>query len=84
MEFNARIVFKLIFWSFIVGAILYWLDWTPADVWGWLFDTVSSIWQWISGTGLQYILVGAAIVVPIYLFRQFTGRKKTPPAPPKE
>ena len=85
MKFDGRVVIKLVVWSFLVGAFLYWMEWTPKDVWAWAFDGISGVWGWVSGTGIQYVLVGAAIVVPVYLIRALSGRKKnTPPRPPSE
>jgi|GEM_PF-790599 len=76
MKFDSRVIIKLVIWSFLVGGLLYWLDWTPKDVWGWLFDSFATVWNWVSGTGIQYILVGAAIVVPVYIINQLMSRKK--------
>ncbi|NVJ70704.1 MAG: hypothetical protein HWE08_10150 [Alphaproteobacteria bacterium] len=76
MRFDAGVVLKLAIWSFLVGLLLYWLEWSPGDVYGWIADKLAAIWNWLVGSGLQYVLLGATIVVPIYLITQFKNRRR--------
>lgn len=61
---------KLLVVSFIVGALLVWLDVRPADVFRELSGMLDRIWalgfRSIRDFG-TYIVAGAAIVVPIWL-----------------
>jgi hypothetical protein len=61
---------RLVFVSLIVGAFLMWLDIRPVDIFRGITDLVNRIW----GLGFDaireiadYILAGAAIVVPVWL-----------------
>jgi hypothetical protein len=61
---------RLVFVSLIVGAFLMWLDIRPADIFRGITDIINRIW----GLGFDairlvadYILAGAAIVVPVWL-----------------
>jgi hypothetical protein len=74
MRVDTGIIIKLIIWSFLVGAFLYWMEWSPGDVYGWLANRLAGLWEWVSGTGLQYVLLGATIVVPVFLILQFKRR----------
>ena len=76
MKPDVRMIIKLTIWSFIVGVILYWLGWSPGDIYSWVAGTIAGIWGWLVGTGLQYILLGATIVVPVYFLLQFKNRKR--------
>ncbi|TNE64622.1 MAG: hypothetical protein EP335_07125 [Alphaproteobacteria bacterium] len=69
-------VIQLLVWSFIVGALLYWLDWSPGDVYGWLANKLAAFWDWLVGSGLKYVLLGATIVVPVYLLFFFRDRMR--------
>jgi len=76
MQFNAGVIIKLLIWSFLVGLLLYWLEWSPGDVYGWIANKVATLWAWLVGSGLQYVLLGATIVVPIYVIMQFKNRRR--------
>ncbi|MGH6836856.1 MAG: DUF6460 domain-containing protein [Methylocella sp.] len=61
---------RLLFVSLIVGAFLMWLDIRPMDVFRAITDLIDRIW----GLGFDairvvgdYILAGAAIVIPVWL-----------------
>jgi hypothetical protein len=61
---------RLLFVSLIVGAFLMWLDIRPMDIFRGITDLIDRIW----GLGFDairvvgdYILAGAAIVVPVWL-----------------
>jgi hypothetical protein len=64
------VLLRLVFVSLIVGAFLMWLDIRPEDIFRGIIDLVNRIW----GLGFDairvvgdYILAGAAIVVPVWL-----------------
>jgi hypothetical protein len=66
----ANVIVRLLFVSLIVGAFLMWLDIRPADLYRGVVDTVHRIWNLGFGAIREvadYILVGAAIVVPVWL-----------------
>jgi hypothetical protein len=61
---------RLVFVSLIVGAFLMWLDIRPMDIFRGIKDLIDRIW----GLGFDaireiadYILAGAAIVIPVWL-----------------
>ena len=75
-------IVKLLVASLVVGFVLTFFDITPESVLHTLGGTAQSIFEtflrflrW----SLQYVLVGAAVVVPIWLlmwaWRQFRGRR---------
>ena len=76
MKFDFRTIIKLAIYSFLVGALLYWLQWSPGDVYGWIAGKVAAFWGWLVGTGLEYVLLGATIVVPVYFLMQFNNRRR--------
>ena len=69
-------IIKLAVWSLIVGFILYQLKLSPGDIYGWIANTLAGMWDWLAGSGLEYMLLGAAIVVPIYLISRFKNRNR--------
>ena len=73
---TAGTVLKLVFWSFVVGAIMYQMQWSPGDVFGWIANKIAAIWAWFSDSGLSYVLLGASIVVPIFLFSRFREKMR--------
>jgi len=74
LDLDFGTVIKLVIWSTIVGALLYWLEWSTGEIFGWIFDKIAAIWAWIADTGLKYMLLGATIVVPIFLISKFRKR----------
>ncbi len=70
-------VLKLVFYSFVVGFIMYSMEWSPGDIFGWVANTVADIWNWFSGSGLEYVLLGATIVVPLFLFTRWRNRSRS-------
>ncbi|WP_374763000.1 DUF6460 domain-containing protein [Yunchengibacter salinarum] len=64
---DLKTVLKLALLSLIVGAILYALGLSPGDIYGWAANVLADIWHWLVTSGLQYMALGAAIVVPIFL-----------------
>lgn len=69
-------ILKLLFWSLVVGFIMYQLEWSPGDIVGWIADQIAGIWDWFAGFGLNYVLLGATIVVPVYLLMRLRDRMK--------
>lgn len=70
---------RLLFVSLVVGALLVWLDIRPYDliaglerlfrrIWALGFDAVREV--------IEYIAVGAAVVVPVWLVMRLLGAKK--------
>ncbi len=74
-------VIKLAIWSLVVGALLAFFNITPQEImgWvtGWIGDVAGNI-QHYTGQAIAYILLGACVVVPIwlvsYLMRALKGR----------
>lgn len=77
INIDFRTIIKLTVWSLLVGMALYWLDASPADIYGWIFDKIADFWGWISQSGIQYVLVGASIVVPVYFIDRFMKKRKS-------
>lgn len=78
-------IIKLVVASLVVGAILTFLGADPLEFWGgvWLAvkDGVASIpeigWGVVLKGG-QYVLVGAAVVIPIWLISLALKARRTP------
>jgi ABC-type uncharacterized transport system permease subunit len=65
-----RVAIKLLVASLLVGIVLAALGWSPRDVYRRLIDFVMSVWERgfeALGQFGEYILLGAAIVVPAYI-----------------
>ena len=60
------VIVKLALVSLAVGWFLNWLDWTPFEVWNWLRDLLLDAWASL-GSLADYAIVGAIIVVPVFL-----------------
>lgn len=61
---------RLLFVSLIVGAFLMWLDIRPRDIFRGIVEAVERIWALGFDAVREiadYILVGAAVVVPVWL-----------------
>ena len=61
---------KLAIASIVVGVLLAFFGIRPMDLWTDFLDTVSRIWQMGFGAidwSLRYFLLGAVVVVPIWL-----------------
>lgn len=69
-------IIKLAVWSLIVGGILYWLEWSPGEIYGFIIDKFAGVWAWMANSGLKYMLLGATIVVPVFIISRLrSGRK---------
>ena len=64
------VIMRLILLSIVVGVILSGLSWSPADVVDWFVSLFDWLWYNIFGSldrALNYFLLGAAIVIPIFI-----------------
>lgn len=64
------VVLRLVVISFLVGIVLSWLDLRPMELVDWTLDTLTYLWVSLFGSlnrAVEYLLLGAAIVVPIFL-----------------
>lgn len=79
-----KLVLQLVVASIFVGGILYLLHISPIDFWRGIFETVRGVVEAvlgsfgdIAGNLLTYLVLGAAIVVPIWLIaRLLSGGRK--------
>lgn len=74
-----RTIIKLLIISFVVGIIMSALNFTPWDVWYGIRDFFVSIYNLgfdALGKIGKYFLLGAGIVVPIFLIIRFLNFKK--------
>ncbi len=72
------VVVKLLFLSLIVGALLAFLGLTPRSLWRALRDFVLSIWDMGADAIFQiaqWTILGALIVVPLWLLIRLFGRR---------
>jgi len=72
---HVRIIWQLVILSFIAGLLLSYFDISPADLIedvpdaiGRIFTAVVSVIEW----GAKYILLGAVIVVPLWIILNFS------------
>ncbi len=74
-----RTIIKLLIISFVVGIIMSALNFTPWDVWYGIRDFFVSIYNLgfdALGKIGKYFLLGAGIVVPVFLILRFLNFKK--------
>jgi hypothetical protein len=65
-----RVFFRLLVISFIVGLVLSVLNVEPMQVYRWIERVVERFWDMgfeLFGRALEYLIVGALIVVPIFI-----------------
>ncbi|HAD25307.1 MAG TPA: hypothetical protein DCF61_06190 [Alphaproteobacteria bacterium] len=65
-----KLAIRLLFLSFLVGALMSFLDMTPWTVWQDLGDTMRQLTDWAVRAvkwAMPTIILGAVIVVPIWL-----------------
>jgi hypothetical protein len=72
-------VIKLFLASLLVGFVMHWLDITPVGIlhaltnnFEELFSNLVNVVSWI----LEFVLIGAVIVVPLWLLMRFFGGRK--------
>jgi hypothetical protein len=73
------VLLKLALLSLAVGILLSWLDLQPLDLVEWVVDLVRDAWSMVFGSlgrAAEYFVLGAVIVVPIFLISRLmkTGR----------
>jgi predicted histidine transporter YuiF (NhaC family) len=78
---NLNTIIKLLVWSLVVGAVLAFLNIDPLDLFGWVTGSLRGILDnlhYYTNRALTYVLLGAVIVIPIwvisYLWRALKGR----------
>lgn len=74
-----RTIIKLLIISFVVGIIMSALNFTPLDVWYGIRDFFISIYNLgfdALGKIGKYFLLGAGIVVPVFLILRFLNFRK--------
>ena len=70
-------VIKLFVLSLLVGLVMRWLDLTPLSLLENLGENVRAFFDWLRGFlgwAVDYILLGAMVVVPIWLIMVVVGR----------
>ena len=63
-------VVKLAILSIVLGAIMAFFGWQPMDIFRWLGDLIGDFGrniQHYTGAAISYFLLGAVVVVPIWL-----------------
>ena len=68
------VALRLLVISLLVGVVLSWLDLRPAELFNNLVYLLESAWLSVFGSlnrTIDYVLMGAAIVVPIFLISRF-------------
>lgn len=74
-----RTIIKLLVISFVVGIVMSALNFTPFDIWYGIRDFFVSIYNLgfdALGQVGKYFVLGAGIVVPIFLIMRFLNFKK--------
>ncbi|MEE8371749.1 MAG: hypothetical protein V3R73_06325 [Sphingomonadales bacterium] len=69
-----RTLIKLAILSFFVGGVMVLFGITPLGFWNGFVGFLKWLWEFLTGLldwGLIYIVTGAAVVVPFYLYRRF-------------
>lgn len=81
-KISGATVIKLVIVCFLVGFALVWFNLDPKDVLMQGWRGVKALGEWsvdVFGWAISYILLGAVIVLPIwlvfYLLRAFRGRR---------
>ena len=76
-----RTVLHVLLASLVVGMVMAWFEVQPRDILRWITgnvgDVISNAQAWI-GWAIKYVLLGAVIVVPIWLLTylvQFLRRR---------
>ena len=82
-SFGIRTLIQLVIANVVVGAIFSFIGISPREFWSGIYDTFQGI---ISSLGesfaevvitiIQYLVIGAAIVIPIWLLSRLLGSRK--------
>lgn len=74
-----KTIIKLVLASLVVGFVMVSLGVTPGNVWSsfvdaavWIGENIADFFEW----ALIYIIVGGAVVVPIYVVRQLVNKAR--------
>ncbi|WP_062227545.1 DUF6460 domain-containing protein [Aureimonas frigidaquae] len=73
------VIVKLAIISLLVGILMSWLDLRPMELVDWVVDFVRYLWFSVFGSlnrAFDYFLLGAVIVVPIFLISRFAKMGK--------
>lgn len=65
-----RVAIKLLILSLLVGLGMNAIGFTPRDIWLWIGDLVRGVWNLGFDAvlnSLEYLILGAAVVVPLFL-----------------
>jgi hypothetical protein len=75
----ARVIVKLVLVSLVVGVVMHAFDWTPYDIlWG-IHDFFLRLWHMgfsVLGDFLNYLLLGAAIVIPAFILLRIVSYRR--------
>jgi hypothetical protein len=75
-----RVFLKLLVVSFLVGLVMNAFGWWPVDVLYWIRDSLQGIWD-MGFAAVEriasYVLLGAAIVVPIFLIMRLARYRRS-------
>lgn len=75
-----RVLIKLLLISLIVGYIMHMFGWTPIDIYYGIRNAVLDIWHAgfdALGRFAGYILIGAAVVVPIFIIARVLSYRRS-------
>ncbi len=73
------VLLRLLIISLLVGVLLSWLDLRPAEILNGIVDLFE--WAWVSvfgslGRAVDYVLLGAAIVVPVFILSRLLKTRR--------
>lgn len=74
-----RVLLKLLVVSFLVGLVMHAFGWSPADIFYGFRNFVLDIWNMgfrAFGNFIGYIVIGAAVVVPVFLILRLASYRK--------
>ncbi|KAB0680190.1 DUF6460 domain-containing protein [Aureimonas leprariae] len=74
------VLVRLVVISLLVGVLLSWLGWTPREILFWIEGSFRDVWRTLFGSldsVVNYFLLGAAIVFPLFLLSRLlkSGRR---------
>jgi len=75
-----RVLIKLIVLSFLVGIVMSAFGWTPADIFYGIRDAVLRVWYMgfdAVDRFIGYFLLGAAVVVPVFLLIRLLNYRRS-------
>jgi len=73
-------VIKIVLFSFVIGLVISFFDINPKELLANFGDTVQSIFGIVARViewGVKYVLLGAVVVVPVWLVFFLLGKLKT-------